>query len=331
MRTAARVALLALPLLAACTSRVVETRDDSLSLVWPSDGPRVRFERMLTNRRDAGAGRGILDWLVGRSGEPIFERPYALAWDEKALVVADPGAHRVVRIAERGRVVQSPAGQLHEPVGVTVCFGAIVVSDSWAGTVSVFGQDLRRSRVIAEGLARPTGLACLGDRLFIAETGAHRVLAVTADGRRQVMGRRGEGPGEFNFPTTIAAAGDTLYVGDAMNFRVQRLRAADGESQATFGRLGDASGEMPRTKGIAVDSAGHIWVSDGYLDQVGLFDRDGSLLISIGRGGGAAGEFSFPAGVAAREDGIVAVADSLNRRIQFFSLIAAEGPSSARP
>ena len=101
-----------------------------------------------------------------------------------------------------------------------------------------------------------------------------------------------------------------------MNFRIQRLDATTGRYIDDFGILGDAAGEMPRIKGVAVDAAGHVWVSDAHLDQISLYDNEGALLLSIGNQGTQHGQFAFPAGVAAHPDGRVAIVDSLNRRLQ---------------
>jgi DNA-binding beta-propeller fold protein YncE len=139
------------------------------------------------------------------------------------------------------------------------------------------------------------------------------------------MGKRGEGPAEFNFPTSVAVDDGSLWVGDTLNFRVQRLDLATGRFLDSFGRIGDGPGDMPRGKAVEVDPEGRIWVSDAVLDAVSLFDSGGRLLLSIGAKGSAPGQFSFPAGIAIRPDGVVAVADSLNRRIQILEILPGEG------
>jgi sugar lactone lactonase YvrE len=135
------------------------------------------------------------------------------------------------------------------------------------------------------------------------------------------FGRRGEAPGELNFPVSVALAADSLWIGDTLNFRVQRLDLSNGIPLGQLGRLGDTSGDTPRLKGIAQDAAGHLWLTDGQLDRVTLYDPDGVFLMSIGRTGSDPGEFAFPAGVAAHPDGRIAVADSLNRRVQIFRIL----------
>ena len=102
-----------------------------------------------------------------------------------------------------------------------------------------------------------------------------------------------------------------------------RGSAADGGLDVgdEFGQLGDVSGTMPRLKGLSIDAAGHLWVSDAWLDQVSLYTRDGDLLMSLGGAGAAPGRFNFPAGIAAHVDGRVAVVDAQNRRVQVFDLL----------
>ncbi len=315
--------LLALAL--GCSSLPSAPKEDLELLVWPAENPRVRLSEVIS--LEASPHRGSRRWLrllVGSQGAQSSgsRRPYAVAWDGEDLLVADPDARRLVRIGPGGRVRPSPRGFSGQPIGLAVCSKGIAVTDSQAGTLSLLDEDFRNPRRLAENLLRPTGIVCDGSRIIIAETGRHRLLIFEGDGSQHSLGRRGTGLLEFNFPTSLALAGGTLWVGDALNFRVQAIDLATGVAQASFGRLGDAPGEMPRIKGIAVDSEGHLWIADAHLDRVSIFTAEGDLLTSIGGPGAAAGTFSFPAGVAAHPDGRVAVVDSFNRRLQIFQPVA---------
>ena len=193
-----------------------------------------------------------------------------------------------------------------------------------------------------------------GERIFVVETGRHRVLVLepaneaapiveeTADTGPpvrfrpferdngptvalpgyglQALGRRGDAVGEFNFPTLIALGDGALWVGDTMNHRVQAFALDTGQPKASFGRLGDAPGEMPHLKGMTLDNGGRLWMTDAHLEQIAIYDPTGTFLIALGGPGGAPGDFSLPAGLAAHADGRVAIVDSLNRRIQIFRL-----------
>lgn len=296
-------------------------------LTWPAppEAPRVRLERVLTTDRDTGRERGFLDAFAGGSATPLFERPYGVAWSGGDLVVTDPGAGRLVVIGADGRVKKTPERLLGGPVGIAACRIGFVVTEPAAGRVSVVSPDLSKRETIAEGLSRPTGVACLGPDLFVLETGAHSIWYRKGDGTTGKWGRRGVGGGEFNYPAAIAAAGSLLFVGDTLNFRVQRIEAGSGEGAGSFGRLGDAAGETPRIKGIGFDARGVVWVTDALLDQVALYDGAGAYLMTIGGAGTGAGSFSFPAGVAGHPDGRVAVVDSLGRRVQVFRIVSAGG------
>ncbi len=290
---------------------------------WPEAEPRIELVRVLATRRDLGGG-GLGAWFRGGRKEPLFQRPYGVAWEGEDLVVADPGAGRVVRVEAGGHLRRGPGGALASPTCLAACPAGIVVSDPPSGGVALLDRDLHLVRWLARDLARPTGVACLGDRVFAVETGAHRLVELGGDGVRVVAGGRGAGAGAFNFPTALAADGDTLWIGDTLNFRIQRVDPETGRILASFGALGDAPGQMPRIKDLAVDGEGRLWITDALLDQVALYTRGGEYLMSIGRNGAAPGEFAFPAGVAAAPDGRVAVADSFNRRIQVFAPVRKE-------
>ncbi len=315
-------ALTLLVLTAGCSGqRRVERRAIS-AWQWPPGDPRVELEEIIENRRDAG---GFWRRIAGAPAPAIFYRPYGAAWDGNALVVTDPGAGRVVRLDRLGRITTTAPDLVAGPIGVAVCPAGVVVSDSRRGEVLLLSRELKLIRRLAEGLHRPTGVACAGSAVFVAETGRHRILELaiapplTASAASS-MGRRGDGKGEFNFPTALTVAGEDLWVGDTLNFRVQRL-AISGEFVTTFGALGDAPGEMPRIKGLAVDSMGQLWISDGQTDRISLYRSDGTFLMSFGASGSGDGEFSFPAGMAAHPDGRVAIVDSLNRRMAVYRLV----------
>jgi DNA-binding beta-propeller fold protein YncE len=301
---------------------------DPSDLAWPREGARVALERVI-DAQSVGRKGKVLRWITGRARPEVFHRPYGVAWDGDSLLVTDPAAGRVIRVSPRGRIEESPGGALDGPIGVAVCPAGIVVTDSRTGHVSLLDRNLRPVRRIAEHLERPTGVACGEDRVFVVETGRHRVLVLEPgdlgdddpEGEQSSLGGRGEGPGEFNFPAAIALNDGSLWVGDTLNFRIQRLDATLGGFLGDFGSLGDSPGEMPRIKGLSIDASGHIWVSDAHLDQVSLYRPDGTFLMDLGRRGSQAGEFSFPAGIAAHTDGRVAVVDSLNRRVQIFRLV----------
>jgi hypothetical protein len=133
----------------------------------------------------------------------------------------------------------------------------------------------------------------------------------------QAIGRRGAGPGEFNFPTALTLSGGRLYVVDAMNFRVE-VFTTEGRFVNSFGRPGDQTGTLNRPKGIAADTDGNLYLADALFETVQVFDPEGRLLYYFGSTGSQPGQFQLPAGISITGRNIIYVADSLNRRVQVF-------------
>lgn len=291
---------------------------------WPPGNPRLELDEVVGG--EELRSRGPLRRLLGSSGRQVLRRPFGVGWDGGDLLVTDVDAARVVRLRGRRLVAASQPGVLESPIDVEVCGDVVAVSDSRRGAIVLLAEDLTFVRELAVGLERPTGLSCDGAGVLVAETGGHRIRRIAWGGERSsVWGSRGGGPGQLNFPSALALAAGRAWVGDTLNFRVQavdlsRDSAAGelGRHGGMFGALGDAPGEMPRIKGLAVDSLGRLWISDALLSRVSLYSTDGTFLMDLGGEGAGPGEFSFPAGIAAHPDGRVAVVDSLNRRLQIF-------------
>ena len=169
-------------------------------------------------------------------------------------------------------------------------------------------------------------------RLYVTDTLKDAVYTLDLDGNiLGHFGERGDGDGEFNYPTEIAARGDELIVVDAMNFRVQIFDRSGG-FRAKFGRPGDVTGYLFRSKGMAFDSEGDFYLADAYMDCVQVFNREGVLLYYFGQPGNGAMQFDIPTGVYIDHDNMVYVVDSSNRRVQVFRYTAAAGsrPGGAR-
>ncbi len=71
--------------------------------------------------------------------------------------------------------------------------------------------------------------------------------------------------------------------------------------------------------GVAVDTAGNVYVADTSSDRIQKFDSGGVLISTWGSSGNGNGQFSNPYGVAVDSTGNVYVADTGNNRIQKFN------------
>jgi DNA-binding beta-propeller fold protein YncE len=87
-----------------------------------------------------------------------------------------------------------------------------------------------------------------------------------------------------------------------------------------WGTLGDAPGQFDFPPGVAVDAAGHVYVTDANNDRIQKFTGNGTFLTAWGSAGSGLGELSFPIGIAVDGNGDVYVVDTGNERIQTFAL-----------
>jgi DNA-binding beta-propeller fold protein YncE len=326
--------------LSSCASPPVvpEQQVPATGLAWPSPPApaQVVYVRAISSPADLGLTKNffvrLFEFVFGEEQQRLI-RPMAVVDVAGVLYVADPGAkgvHRFDRPAGKYRLLheKGDAG-LPSPVGMTVGQnGDVYVTDSVLGAVFVLqpGADFATRLPLTGTLKQPTGIAfdVVGKQLFVSDTYEHVVKVYSLDGALlKTMGRRGDGDGEFNFPTMLWCSDlGQLLVTDSLNFRTQTFDLT-GKFIRKFGQLGDGSGDAPRQKGVSKDRYGHIYVVDSLLHAVQIFDTSGRFLLSFGGLGQAPGEFWLPTGVFVAADDMIYVTDSYNRRVQVFKYVGA--------
>ena len=85
-----------------------------------------------------------------------------------------------------------------------------------------------------------------------------------------------------------------------------------------FGTLGSGGGQFDGPAGVAVDTAGDVYVADEYNHRIQKFGGSGNFLTEWGTYGSGDGQFKYTAGVAVDFAGNVYVVDYYNHRIQKF-------------
>ncbi|MBL8333706.1 MAG: 6-bladed beta-propeller [Rubrivivax sp.] len=314
-------------------------------LLWPAapEVPRFLYAGTLVGepnfRRDSEAGTGwkaLWRAVAGLDESPetplVLQRPSALVGDEQGrLYVSDAGRPGVFVFDERAgelhlwtqadarRSFASPAGLAPAPGG------GLYVADADLGVVVRLDAAGQPQALLGQGLLqRPTGLArdAAQGLVYVADTYAHDVKVFADDGRLvHVIGRRGRGDGEFNFPTHLAFAQGELYVTDTLNHRIQVFGADGRVLSRKFGEQGLFLGNLVRPKGVAVDAEGHVYVVESYYDSLLVFSSRGEFLMPIGGTGTATGRFYLPAGVWVDARNRVHVADMFNGRVVLFQFL----------
>ncbi len=149
-----------------------------------------------------------------------------------------------------------------------------------------------------------------------------RLTIGTVPGDEQIVGqfgKRGDGDGQFVWPTGIAVDSDyNVYVTDEWLHRVTVFDQG-GAHIRHWGETGGAPGQLNGPSGIDVDSSGDLYVVDSLNDRVQKFTGEGVLLGGWGSSGDGPGEFDKPWGLTVDDDNNVYVADHKNHRVQKFS------------
>lgn len=340
-------------LLAGCASEPQVMRlhgtEGEMSLVFPAretgEVPRYRYMGQLigdvnfqTVNGSRITARKFLAWVVGLGEHPdervVLQRPQTGTVDSRGRVlVTDISRNAVFVFDEVGGKLEvweraTPARRFEAPVGITTGRGGeVLVADAELASVFRFSPEGTSLGQFGAGLlTRPTGIARdpARGRIYVADTHEHDIKVFDDDGKLvAIWGRRGELPGEFNFPTHLSFAPNGLMVTDSMNARIQVLDP-EGKPTLVFGERGPYVGNLVRPKGVAADDEGNLYVIESMHDTLLIFDAKARLLMPIGGTGPDAGSFYLPAGVWTDSRNRIYVADMFNGRVSIFQFLGGD-------
>jgi sugar lactone lactonase YvrE len=185
----------------------------------------------------------------------------------------------------------------------------------------------------------PTGVAIdKSYNLYIADAGNNKIRMISASGLVSTFagsGTQGSADGtgtaaSFYYPYGIAIdASGNLYVADARNNKIRKITPAgvvstlcgSGTTGAADGTGTAASFSYPA--GIAVDSAGNLYVADVDNSEIRKVTPAGVVTTVAGSttagdadGTGAAAAFSYPYGVAVDKSGNIYVTEQGNDKVR---------------
>lgn len=256
----------------------------------------------------AGSSSGYVD---GTGAGAKLKKPSGLAVDSAGNVyVADTGNNMIRKITPGG-VVTTVAGS------------------TTAGYANGTGTNARFNYV-CDVAVDSAGI------MYVTDMGNNRIRKVTPGGVVSTVAGSGvqganDGTGtsaQFGNPCGITIGTDgTLYVTDSNNL-VRKITSGSVVTTLAGSTLGFANGAGTSARfygpsGIAVDSAGTVYVADIGNKRIRKITPDGvvSTLAGSGASGfadgtGAGAIFYNPTGVAVDSSGVVYVADTYNHRIR---------------
>lgn len=324
--------------LSGCGALIQEQRP---RFFWPPPPSEAKIEYINFYFSDEDLQRGVdrrLEFaILGRNPpERLIAQPFSVASDGKGRFFVTDFVGGTIHVFDRTRheYRQLATGVAGAQKVVVDSLGEIWVLNSEKGLLLHFAaNESKIEEVKLSGTLRPTSFAVdrQRNRIYVVDTPSHQLrLYDLTGGFLEVLGKRGTGPGEFNYPGDLDLdAEGNLYIVDVMNARIQVLLPG-GTPLRSFGERGTARGSFAVPKGIAVSPSGLVYVSDSSQHKIVIFDKAGEYLLTIGaryvyEGEGISpGGFNFPAGLDVDANDTLWVADLMNGMVHEFQYLTPE-------
>ena len=158
--------------------------------------------------------------------------------------------------------------------------------------------------------------------IYVAVYGYHCITVFNQMGNQICTvgkaGSAGNEDGQFNSPSAIAIKGNTLFVVDSANYRVQKLTTV-GRFLSKFGTYGAGDGQLNQPRGISIHNDGRIFISDNGNKRVSVFEDNGTFLYNIAGNSTNGINLISPWGLAFDQHGNLHVIDSTTCFVKVFS------------
>jgi DNA-binding beta-propeller fold protein YncE len=147
--------------------------------------------------------------------------------ENNRIVSYDPTTTHYTAFGTRGSgaVIGSPA-QFVDPEGVVATAGDFYVADTGNNRVDEVSMSGDLVAVFTTGLNGPEGIALSPDgTIWVANTQSDQVVQLSANLSSELtsFGSPGSGNDNFNLPHSLAVSGNTLFVADTYNNRIQEF------------------------------------------------------------------------------------------------------------
>ena len=174
------------------------------------------------------------------------------------------------------------------------------------------GEDIS---IGTKNLAKPYGVAALGNKIYVSDTAYGAVFSIDEIKRKVSLLGAGSS-GKLALPVGIAIDYyGKIYVADAKAAKIL-VYSKNEKLISVFGN----NKEFNRPTGIAINNKeSKLYIVDTKDHNVKIYSLDGKKLSSFGKRGKGEGEFNFPTNIAIdKRNGNIVVVDTQNFRVQIF-------------
>jgi len=276
-----------------------------------SGNRRIRKVAISDGQINTIAGNGLPGSAIGSPLNSVVTDPRGMALDGSRLLIADAGNHRIIAINDldgaaavshiagngaagnEGDGGQATVAALHSPNDVAVDGATIYIADTenhvvraiTAGIINTFAGNGQTGTPTETGpatnveLDSPTGVAVDSNhKVYIGDTGNHRIRLVEGTNLSTIAGRAGQGyngdgiPATnfiLNAPTGVGIAGTNVFFLDSANGRLRKIAGSAMTTVASDGSGGFAgdtglasAAKLDGPMGVMVDSAGNYYIAD---------------------------------------------------------------------
>ncbi|MEN8179106.1 MAG: hypothetical protein ABFS39_10880 [Pseudomonadota bacterium] len=265
------------------------------------DSPRVQFLTSFSGTMDLETKKSsrFAQFILGKE-EKVYEgiaKPYGVALQENKLYAVDARGNGYVVFDLALNQFRRIRG-MQKPINITIDDeGNKYVTDTMLDLVAVYDRNDERIKTFSsQGEYKPSDVAIIGNKLFIADLKNHQIQVLDkATGQKiYTIASAGSEEGQLFHPTNLAIAKNgNILVSDTSNFRVSEF-SPDGRYIRKIGEIGTSAGKFARPKGIVADRDGRIYVVDAAFQNVQLFNSEGRLLMFFGGSGTGPGQLYLP-------------------------------------
>jgi DNA-binding beta-propeller fold protein YncE len=323
------VILFVAAVLASCAT--TEVAGPPKRFFWPPEPDEPKIEWIAAYYGDIDIlQKSLMSALGGDESSIRFLRPISVAGDgEGSFVVSDQELGQVFMFNTNKHTAAPLGGSTDAatfimPSGVAVdAVGNFYIADNSSRKVFVVSGN----NVILRVLDFSARVKSIGS-IAIDRVRGIMVLPDAKDGKLLLCTLAGEirstieDKSHFSFPNAVAVASDgSIFIADSFNATIVHF-SSDGKYIKSFGKRGDTPGDLTLATGIAIDGEDHVYVTDGRMHNVTIFDIAGNSLLVVGgqfsirTGNIGRGGFLIPQGISIDKNDRIYIADSQNRRIQ---------------